>query len=54
MTVERMKPSGGYLITDTVNGYLFKRCYFQYTRAEAIAEFRQERRDEKAKGKAKK
>lgn len=49
MTVERMKPSGGYLISDIVNGYLFKRRYFDYTRKEAISEFRRERREEKAK-----
>jgi hypothetical protein len=53
MTVERIKTSGGYLISDIVNNHLFKRRYFDYTRAEAIAEFRRERREEKAKGKAK-
>jgi hypothetical protein len=54
MNIERMKPSGGLLISDIVNGHLFKRRYFDYTRKEAISEFRRERREEKENAKAKK
>jgi hypothetical protein len=42
MTIEKMKPSGGYLITDTIDGQFVKRRYFQYTKKEAVFEFKQE------------
>lgn len=42
MTVERMFPSGGWLITDIIGGYCISRRYFGYTKREAIKLFRNE------------
>lgn len=42
MTIEKMFPSGGLLITDIVGGEFVKMRYFDYTVEEAIELFRQE------------
>lgn len=47
MTVERLFPSGAYLISAFVGDQLVTRRYFGYTRKEAIAEFRAELREMK-------
>lgn len=39
------------LITDIVNGYLFKRKYIFYTEKEAIEKFKQEVKEESENGK---
>lgn len=44
MTIETIKPSGGYLITDIVHGQLIKQRYFGYTKKEAIALFKEYRK----------
>jgi hypothetical protein len=54
MTVERITHSGAYIIRGTYRGWLghrqvFWRTYYGYTRREAIAEFREERRELAAK-----
>jgi hypothetical protein len=46
MTVERIKHNGHYVISDIVKGFLFKRVYIGYTRKEAIAMFRDAKREE--------
>jgi hypothetical protein len=48
MTVEKMFPSGGYLISDIINDQYVSRRYFGYLKKEAIAEFKQEFRKEKS------
>lgn len=45
MIVERMFPSGGYLIYSTVDGYLRQRRYYGYTKREAIRLFKQEMKE---------
>lgn len=45
MTIERLFPSGGYLIYGIYNGYFFSRRYFGYTKKEAVQQFRQEVRE---------
>ena len=45
-TVEKMFPSGGYLVSDIINGEYVKRRYFGYTKKEAIAEFKAETKTE--------
>jgi len=40
MIIERMFPSGGYCITDIVNGYFVTRRYFGYTKREAVRRFK--------------
>lgn len=42
MTIERLFPSGGYLIYTIHKGYFFSRRYFGYTKKEAVQQFRQE------------
>jgi hypothetical protein len=42
MTVERMFPSGGWLISDIIAGEYVSRRYFYYTKSEAMALFREE------------
>jgi len=42
MTVQRMHPSGGWIVSDIINGYLVSRRYFGYTKLEAIKLFRAE------------
>lgn len=42
MTIERVHPSGAIRISDTIDGYLVSRLYFDYSQAEAIALFREE------------
>ena len=44
MTVERLFPSGAYAVRAVVDGYLRSRVYYGYTRAEAVREFRLERK----------
>jgi hypothetical protein len=44
MTVERVRHSGAYVLSDLVDegagGYLFTRTYYGYTLAQAKAQFR--------------
>ncbi len=40
--VERLHPSGGWLIADERHGQWERRRYFGYTKKEALAEFRAE------------
>lgn len=40
MTVERLQPSGGWLISDMVNGYRVQQRYYGYSKKEAEAKFR--------------
>jgi hypothetical protein len=42
VTIERVRPSGAYVISQLTSdyGYLFIRTYYGYTRAQAIAEFK--------------
>lgn len=47
MTINRKR--GGYEIYSMVNGYLFTMFYIGYTRKEAIAQYRYDRRIEKSK-----
>lgn len=42
MTIERMTPSGGWMISAVIGGYLVTRRYFGYSKREAIAEFQDE------------
>ena len=42
MTVEKAFPSGAWIITDIIDGEFVKRVYFDYTKREAIAEFKAE------------
>lgn len=44
MTIERIFPSGGYVISAFIGNQLMRRRYLGYTRKEAIAEFRAERK----------
>ena len=41
MTIER-NPNGSLVLSDIVNGYLFTRVYYGYTKKEARALFAQE------------
>jgi hypothetical protein len=41
MTVEKMFPSGGYRVSEIVNGYYVTMRYFGYTKKEAVRLFRQ-------------
>jgi len=45
MTVERHPVNGSYVISCMLSGYLFVRNYYGYTRREAIAQFRADRRE---------
>lgn len=49
MTLERIAHSGAYHIYSMVNGRLFSRTYYGYTRREAIAQYRHDRKVEKSK-----
>ena len=44
MTIERVRPSGAYVISELVggsySGYLFTRTYYGYTLAQAKAQFK--------------
>jgi len=42
MNIERMFPSGGWLVSDIINGQYVKRRYFGYTKKQAIEDFKQE------------
>lgn len=42
MTVEQIKHSGAYLITDIRQGQYCRKTYYGYTKKEAIALFRRE------------
>lgn len=45
MLVEKIH--GGWYIADIIDGYLFKRRYFGYTKKEALQEFKLELREVK-------
>ena len=40
MTIEKIFPSGGYLITCIIKGQVVKMKYFNYTKREAVAMFK--------------
>ena len=42
MTCTKLFPSGALEISDVRNGQLVRRVYFDFTRKEAIADFRRE------------
>lgn len=42
MTIEKIFPSGGWIISAMVNGRYVKSRYFGYTKKQAIAMFKQE------------
>ena len=42
MTIEKVFPSGAYRISDIVRGVLITRVYFDYTKKEAVALFKEE------------
>lgn len=42
MTVERMTPSGGWMVSAMIGGYLVTRRYFGYSKREAAAMFKRE------------
>jgi hypothetical protein len=42
MTVERLTITGGWAVTDVVNGYLVHRQYYGYNKRQAVREFREE------------
>jgi hypothetical protein len=42
VTVEKVFPSGAYRISDIVRGVLITRVYFDYTKKEAVALFKEE------------
>jgi hypothetical protein len=42
MNAERIKHNGHIVITDMINGYLFKRTYIGYTMKEAKKRFKDE------------
>lgn len=48
VTIERVRHSGAYVISQLTSdyGYLFTRTYYGYTRAQAIAQFRVQFREE--------
>ena len=41
-TIERLHPSGGWLVSAVIDGYRVARRYFGYTKREAVAMFRAE------------
>ena len=42
MIIEKNKINGSIIITDIINGYLFKKVYYFYTKAQAVKMFKQE------------
>ncbi len=42
MVIERHKINGSLIITDIKDGYLFKKVYYFYTKAQAVKMFKQE------------
>jgi hypothetical protein len=42
MSIEKIVPSGGWLISDIVDGYHTYRRYFGYTKAQAVSLFKSE------------
>lgn len=42
MMVKRMTPSGGWMVSAMIGGYLVSRRYFGYSKREAIAKFKDE------------
>lgn len=49
MTVEKIHPSGGWLISDIVGTQLVKQRYFGYNKREAMQQFRDHVRQLKGK-----
>lgn len=47
MTIEKHPINGAWCCSDIVNGYLFKRVYYGYSKREATALFKQEVKNEK-------
>ena len=43
MTIQRLSHAGAWQICDIVDGYLFTRTYYGYTRRESVSLFKQER-----------
>lgn len=46
MLIERIFPSGGWCISDIVDGYFVTRRYFGYTKRESIKQFREDMANE--------
>ena len=42
MIIQRNKINGSLIISDIKNGYLFKKVYYFYTKAQAVKMFKQE------------
>ena len=42
MIIERNKINGSLIISDIKNGYLFKKVYYFYNKAQAVKMFKQE------------
>jgi len=42
MTVTKLFPSGAWEVSDIIGGYLVRRTYYDYTKRQAIAEFKRE------------
>ena len=42
MTATKLFPSGAYEVSDIIGGYLVRRTYYGYSKAESIARFRTE------------
>jgi hypothetical protein len=49
MLVERSPHSGAWNISEIVDGYLIRRSYLDYTKKEAIREFKAEMKEAKKK-----
>jgi hypothetical protein len=49
MTAEKMFPSGGWLVSEVIDGGLVTRRYFGYTKREAMRNFKDEAKKEKSK-----
>lgn len=47
MNIEKIKHSGMIVISDIINGYLFKRKYIGYTKKKAIKQFNQDKKESK-------
>lgn len=51
MTIEKLYPSGGYLVSDIIDGQLVKRRYYGYTKKESVRMFKHDIKHETKQGK---
>ena len=42
MIIEKNKINGSFIISDIINGYLFKKVYYFYTKKQAIKLFKKQ------------